>query len=76
MCSFLEKTREQGYSTDAEEFMDGMVAVAVPVLDNLGRLTSTLSLHAPTQRVSLEDLVKHLDRLKEAASELSELMLR
>ena len=72
----LELTRTRGYSTDAEEFMEGMVAVAVPVRDNLGRLMSTLSLHAPTQRVSLDTLIGHLDRLREAADDLSELMLR
>ncbi|MBD3664918.1 IclR family transcriptional regulator [Sulfitobacter aestuariivivens] len=72
----LEKTRARGFSVDAEEFLEGMVAVAVPVLDDLGRLTSTLSLHAPTQRVSLSTLEQHLDRLKQASADLSELMLR
>ena len=69
-------TRDRGYSTDAEEFMDGMVAIAVPIFDDLGRLTSTLSLHAPTQRITLKGLYDHLERLKSAAADLSELMLR
>jgi DNA-binding IclR family transcriptional regulator len=72
----IEKTRARGFSKDAEEFMEGMVAVAVPVYDDLGRLMSTLSLHAPTQRVSIDVLEGHLDRLKSAAADLSELMLR
>ncbi len=72
----LELTRQQGFSTDAEEFMEGMVAIAVPVHDDLGRLMSTLSLHAPTQRITLTGLQNHLDRLKAAAADLSELMLR
>ena len=72
----IERTRERGFSTDAEEFMEGMVAIAVPVHDNLGRLMSTLSLHAPTQRATLQKLEGHLDRLKAAAADLSELMLR
>ena len=72
----IAKTRAQGFSTDNEEFMEGMVAIAVPVHDDLGRLMSTLSLHAPTQRVTLEKLIGNLDRLKAAAADLSELMLR
>ncbi len=72
----LSKTRERGFATDDEEFMEGMVAIAVPVHDDLGRLASTLSLHAPVQRTTLNDLGQHLDRLKEAAADLAELILR
>lgn len=67
----LSVIREQGYSTDDEEFMLGMTAVAVPILDNRGRLLSTLSIHAPEQRRTIEDLITHLDGLKTAAAELS-----
>ena len=69
----IEAIRARGYSTDNEEFMESMVAVAVPLLDNQNRLMSTLSIHAPTQRVSLDDLKKHLPRLMEAADDLAEL---
>ncbi|MGC1497793.1 MAG: IclR family transcriptional regulator [Sulfitobacter sp.] len=72
----IELTRERGYSTDDEEFMDGMVAIAVPIRDDLNRLMSTLSVHAPTQRVSVEDLKQNLERFKSAAADLSELILR
>ncbi|UWR22608.1 IclR family transcriptional regulator [Sulfitobacter sp. S190] len=71
----VETIRSQGYSTDTEEFMEGMVAVAVPIFDSEKRLMSTLSVHAPTQRVSLSDLKFHLPRLKTSAAELSELVL-
>lgn len=73
--SEIEATRARGYATDDEEYMDGMVAVAVPLLDAHGRLMSTLSVHAPTQRVSLPGLVDFLPRLQTAATELSELVL-
>ncbi len=72
----IELTRERGYSTDDEEFMDGMVAIAVPIHDDLNRLMSTLSVHAPTQRVSVQDLEQNLERFKSAAADLSELILR
>tara|TARA_R110002074_G_scaffold50540_3_gene128376 strand:+ start:166 stop:939 length:774 start_codon:yes stop_codon:yes gene_type:complete len=72
----IEMTRVRDYSTDNEEFMDGMVAIAVPIRDDHGRLMSTLSVHAPTQRVTVSDLQQHLERFKEAAADLSELVLR
>ena len=72
----IEEIRSQGYSTDKEEFMEGMVAIAVPIHDDHGRLMSTLSVHAPIQRVTLDALVDYLDRLRAAANDLSELMVR
>lgn len=72
----IETIRAQGYSTDKEEFMEGMVAIAVPIHDDHNRLMSTLSIHVPTLRVSMDDLVGYLDRLRSAAADLSELMVR
>ncbi|MGI9241486.1 MAG: IclR family transcriptional regulator [Verrucomicrobiales bacterium] len=70
----IERVREQGFSTDNQEFMDGMIAVAVPIREKSGRLVSTLSVHAPIQRLPLVDAVKHVDVLNEAATELSSLI--
>jgi DNA-binding IclR family transcriptional regulator len=67
----LEITRERGYSTDNQEFMSGMTAIAVPILDDRGRLLSTLSIHAPEQRSHLPDLVEYLGPLQTAATELA-----
>jgi DNA-binding IclR family transcriptional regulator len=67
----LAKTRERGYATDDEEFMPGMSAIAVPILDNRGRLLSTLSIHAPEQRVRVTQLKEHLETLRNAADELA-----
>lgn len=70
----VQITRERGYAEDNEEFIDGMIALAVPIKDDLGRLISTLSLHAPTQRLSIQRSHAHLPLLREAASELSALV--
>lgn len=70
----LETTRKRGYSTDNEEFMEGMAAVAVPIMDPQGRLVSTLSVHAPLQRLGLNALIDHVEVLQVAANELSELI--
>ena len=68
-------TRERSYAQDAEEFMEGMIALAVPINDDQGRLLSTLSFHAPTQRLSLDDAHAHLPDLRAAAKELSRLVI-
>jgi DNA-binding IclR family transcriptional regulator len=72
----IELTRARGYSTDDEEFMEGMVAIAVPIRDDHDRLMSTLSIHAPKQRVTIADLEKNLERFRKTAADLSELVLR
>jgi DNA-binding IclR family transcriptional regulator len=72
----IDKVRQNDFSTDNQEFMEGMVAIAVPIRDDLGRLMSTLSVHAPIQRISLEELKGHLDRLRAAANDLAEMLLR
>jgi len=67
-------TRERGHAEDNEEFMDGMIAIAMPVRDEQGRLLATVSFHAPTVRLDLEAAQAHLDRLREAADELTRLV--
>ncbi|MFV2053059.1 IclR family transcriptional regulator [Aliiroseovarius sp. YM-037] len=70
----VEAIRSRGYSTDDEEFMDGMVAIAVPVKDDQDRLLSTVSIHAPVQRITLERLMGHQPRLVAASQALSDLI--
>lgn len=74
LCKELTQVRQRGYSTDREEFMTSMMAIAVPVLDIHGRLMSTLSFHAPTQRFDVERGLEFLGDLENAARELSDLV--
>lgn len=71
----IRKTKEKGFAQDDEEFMEGMIALAVPIIDVHGRLVSTLSFHAPTQRLSLQQAYAYLDDLSEGAEELSQLLV-
>ena len=66
--------KQQGYSRDREEFMQDMVALAVPILDTHGRLMATLSFHAPTQRISADGVLDFLGALKTASGALSRLV--
>lgn len=70
----LAETRARGYSQDNEEFMENMAAIAAPICDDQGRLLTTLSLHVPVQRTSLDELRKSLSRLQEAAAQMEELI--
>ena len=70
LAQAINEVRENGYATDDEEFMDDMVAIAVPIVSEKGRMLSTLSIHAPRQRCALTTLRSHLDSLKTAAKEL------
>jgi DNA-binding IclR family transcriptional regulator len=69
----LAEIRKQGFSQDNEEFMTGMAAIAVPILDPQDRLLATLSVHAPVTRCSLEQIIGFLEPLRTAADKLSEL---
>lgn len=66
------RIREAGHATDREEFMEGMIALAVPLRDAEGRAGGTLSFHAPVQRMTPEAALRHLPALKAAAEALSE----
>lgn len=70
----LKQTRTQGFGIDDEEFIEGMIAVAVPVNDDRGRLAAALAVHAPVQRMSLEEARGHVATLRKAAEELSALL--
>lgn len=71
----LSEIAERGYSTDNEEFIDGMVAVAVPVTDSEGRLLATLSIFAPAIRMSLESAIDWVPELRKAADDLAAVLM-
>ena len=66
----LETIARSQMGTDNEEFIEGMIAIAVPIAEKSGRLFATLSFHAPVVRMSLEEAVGHADVLREAARDL------
>ena len=70
----LAKIRKQGYATDNEEYIDGLIAVAVPIFDPNGGFYAGLALHAPEARMKLKDAVTKLPSLQATAKRISELM--
>jgi IclR family acetate operon transcriptional repressor len=64
----------QGHSNDREEFIAGLIAVAVPVHDSGGRARAAIALHAPTARMSLADAQRQLPALRAAAARMGSLL--
>lgn len=67
----LDKIRAQKVGTDNEEFLDGLVAVAVPVTDARKRVCAALAVHGPTARLSFDQALGHVPKLRAAAAELA-----
>ncbi|KAG1694725.1 putative transcriptional regulator SauR [Nymphon striatum] len=55
------------------EYLDGMIALAVPVKNELGDVCYSIAVHAPSARIGLDDLKEYLPQLNEAALKISEL---
>ena len=70
----LDRIAETGIGIDNEEFISEMVAVSVPVLDKKSRYLASLYIHAPTIRVSLDELLSHVPRLQTAAQDIQALV--
>lgn len=70
----IETIRKQGYGVDNEELLEGVIAFAMPLRDQFGRMPATISFQGPTQRINLDQGYTHLPRLKRAAEELSALL--
>lgn len=70
----LARIRADGIGVDNEEFVAGMVAVAVPVFDRNQRAVAALAVHAPVVRLSLKAARRHVPALRKAAAALSDLI--
>lgn len=70
----IKLIQRRGYATDREEFMSGLVAVAVPVTGADGAIRATIAIHAPTARMTLAKAVAKLPALKAAAAQMQRLL--
>ena len=66
----IERARTRGYAVDREEYLTGLVCVAVPVLEATAgrRCRGCVALQAPTSRLPLEAALRHLPALERAAA--------
>lgn len=70
----LDATAARGYAVDNEEYIDGMVALAVPITDEAKRLYATLSFHAPCMRIAFAAVTDFLPQIRKASDKLSSLL--
>lgn len=70
----LRRTAQRGYSLDNQEYIEGMVALAVPICDERDRLYATLSYHAPCMRVPFSKVTDFLPQLQAASRQLTALL--
>lgn len=66
----LASIRRQRRATDNEEYLVGLVCVAVPVPAHDGRTVASVAVHAPVARMTLDRALAHVPALERAAEAL------
>ena len=69
----LKVIASQDVGYDTGEYIDGMIALAVPVKNEASDVLYSIAVHAPNARVSLDDLKQHLPAMRDAAERIAEL---
>jgi len=69
----LKRIKRDGIGVDDEEFLPGMVALAVPVFNAKNEMCFTIAVHAPSIRKPLILLKQYIPSLKRAAASMSAL---
>lgn len=69
--SELDRVVHKGIAVDNEEYVPGIVCVAVPVRDAQGRCIAAIAVHAPVSRMTLERALTFVPRLQDAAREMA-----
>jgi IclR family transcriptional regulator, acetate operon repressor len=67
----LDKIRAHGFAVSNEEFLDGIIGVAVPIKNPAGRTLAALAMQGPVTRLSLSVCEAHVGRLQRAAERIA-----
>jgi DNA-binding IclR family transcriptional regulator len=68
----FETIRANGYAIDNEEYLAGIVCLAVPVRDADGRVVAAVAVQAPVTRMRPEQAIEFLPLLREAADSVAQ----
>jgi IclR family acetate operon transcriptional repressor len=68
----LRQIRKEQVSFDREEYLAGVVCVAVPVLGRNGEMLAAIAIQAPEARMDVRMARDHLPALRDASEELAE----
>ena len=69
----LRQIRKEQVSFDREEYLVGVVCMAVPVIGKNGEVLAALAIQAPEARMNVQTARRHLPALRRAADELAEI---
>jgi IclR family acetate operon transcriptional repressor len=69
----LRQIRKEQVSFDREEYLVGVVCMAVPVIGRNGEMLAALAIQAPEARMNVQTARRHLPALRTAATELAEI---
>ena len=69
-----ERIAAAGYSCDREEFITGLIAVAVPLRDAEGTVRAAVAMHAPVARMNMKAAEARLPALRAAAKRMAALL--
>jgi DNA-binding IclR family transcriptional regulator len=67
----FNEIRRLGYATEEDEFQPGVIAIAAPILDGLGRMLGTLSIHGPSHRFTVRRAARLGSLLKQEARRIT-----
>ena len=69
----LRQICKEQVSFDREEYLVGVVCMAVPVIGKNGEMLAALAIQAPQARMNVQTARRHLPALRHAATELAEI---
>lgn len=67
----LRSVRECGYALDRQEYLEGLVCLAVLIPTDVGRSNLALAIQAPVLRKSIDDLIELLPVVRAAAQRMA-----
>jgi DNA-binding IclR family transcriptional regulator len=67
----LRQIRKERVSFDREEYLVGVICMAVPVIGKNGEMLAALAIQAPEARMNVQMARRHLPALRNAAAELA-----
>ncbi|TAM88074.1 MAG: IclR family transcriptional regulator [Candidimonas sp.] len=70
----LASIAQHAVGVDQEEFVRGMVAVSVPVLNTAGRMLAAIACHGPTARISMAHLMGAVPKMRDAAQAMAKVL--
>lgn len=69
----LDKIANEGVGYDTGEYLEGMIAIAVPVIGEDGQMCFAIAIHAPSARKSIDELRQYLPIMRHAAARMAAL---